>query len=456
MGKKEKGNKKNDPNHLGLGRLFAWKSSDISAGWVNLIMLNYLSIYASDTLGISVKTIGTLLLASKLVDAVTDVVAGWLIDNTHSKLGKARPYELGIFGMTLCTIGLFACPDSLTNTLKCAWIFFMYTLTFSVFGTLRTAAANPYTIRHFSNNEALIRKVASYGAIITMGASMMLSIVFPTLMGRIAVNATGWTKLVACIMIPATFIAVFRFLLCKEDPAVDAEAKNEKIGLKEIGVMFSKNKYCWLYAIIMLCYNISTNLAVGTYMFKYVVGNLDLLGIQSAFSIILLPFMFVFPAVMKKLGSMGKMITVFSVVGAVGYAICFLSGGNVVGIMLGYLLGTFATLPIAYYGALFIMNICTYNEMIGLARMDSSAGILANFATKFGGALGAYITGIILAAGGYISEAGVTTQPDSALLMIRIDYAIVPMVLVIIIGVCAFAFSKLEAKVNEFNAAKAQ
>ena len=44
----------------------------------------------------------------------------------------------------------------------------MYTLVFSIFTTLRGAANTPYTIRHFSNNPILIRKVASYGGVITM------------------------------------------------------------------------------------------------------------------------------------------------------------------------------------------------------------------------------------------------------------------------------------------------
>lgn len=36
------------------------------------------------------------------------------------------------------------------------------------------------------------------------------------------------------------------------------------------------------------------------------------------------------------------------------------------------LLGSFATLPLAYYGVLFIMNICTYNEMMGLCALAFS------------------------------------------------------------------------------------
>lgn len=160
MAKKEK---LKDPNRLGFGRLMAWKSSDISAAWVNVIMLNFLSIYASDTLGINIGTVATLLLVSKIVDGITDVVAGWLVDNTHTKWGKGRPYELGIIGMTLCTILLFAGNPAWSNAVKCGWIFCMYTLTFSIFSTLRAAAGTPYTIRHFSNNPILIRKVASYG-----------------------------------------------------------------------------------------------------------------------------------------------------------------------------------------------------------------------------------------------------------------------------------------------------
>ena len=33
-------NKKNDPNHLGFGRLMAWKSSDIAMAGLNVIVLS--------------------------------------------------------------------------------------------------------------------------------------------------------------------------------------------------------------------------------------------------------------------------------------------------------------------------------------------------------------------------------------------------------------------------------
>ena len=441
-----------DPNHLSFGRLLAFKSSDVSVAWIQVIMLNYLSIYASDTLGVGVRTVGTLLLASKIVDAFTDVFAGWLVDNTHTKWGTGRTYEPCIIGMTLCTVLLFAAKPEWSEFAKCAWIFMMYTFTFSIFSTLRAAGMNPYTIRHFSNNPVLLKKVASYGGIVTMFGSVIVSTAFPVLMSRVATTASGWTRAVLMVMIPATVIGLFRFLICKEDPSVGEGEEHAKVNLKEIFTLFAKNKYVWIYAVIMLCYNVITNLAVGTYYFKYIVGNTEQLGLLSIFGIVLLPLMLVFPVIMKKIGTMGKMLTYFCGIGVIGYLICFFSKGFVPGVLVGYLLGTFATLPIAYYSILFIMNICNYNEMIGLPRMEGSSGILSNFATKFGAAIGAWVTGFLLSLGGYISTTGeeIVAQPAAALTMIRVDFALVPAVLLVVIAVCAFAFSKLEPKAEAF------
>ena len=445
--------KAQDPNHLGFGRLLAFKSSDVVAAWVNLIALNYLSVYASDTLGISVMTVGTLLLISKIVDAFTDVFAGWLVDNTHTKLGTGRTYEPAIVGMTICTVLLFSASPEWSNFVKCAWIFCMYTFIFSIFATLRLAGYNPYTIRHFSNNTILIRKVASYGGIITMGGSILMSIGFPILMGRIATSASGWTRLLLVIMIPATLIGLLRFFLCKEDPSVTAGQKQQKVGLKELGLLFRKNKYVWFYAIIMLSYNIVTNLAVNTYYFKYIIGNTDMIGVMSAVSMVILPVMLTFPAIMKKIGSMGRMLAMFCLVGMGGYLAAFFIP-NLTGALIGGILGALATTPVAYYGILFVMNICNYNEMLGLQRMEACSSILSNFASKFGGALGAWITGLVLSVGGYISSTEAVTQPASALLAIRIDFALIPVVLLAVIGVCSLAFAKLEPKTEAYEAEK--
>lgn len=444
---KEKKQKQKDPNKLGVGRLLAWKSSDVAQAGIQAIVIGYLTLYCTDTLGINPALVGTLLLASKIIDAFTDVFAGWLVDNTHTRFGKGRTYELCIVGVTLCSIALFSASPEWSQFFKCAWIFVMYTMVFSIFTTLRGAAGTPYTIRAFSNNQVLITKVASYGGIITMAASIAINVAFPIVMSRLATSASGWTATIAIFAIPLTLIGVLRFFLIKEDPSVDAGNQYQKVSLKEIFTMFKVNKYVWLFACIMLCYNIMTAIGAGTYYFKWVIGDVSMMSLVSMFSVITLPLMFTFPAIMKKIGTMGDMVTSFCVIGIVGYVIVFFSNDWMPGVLVGGMIGAIATLPLAYYGVLFIMKCCTYNEMQGLPRMDGSSAILSNFTSKVGSALGSAITGVLLGAAGYLTGESVTVQPDSAIMMIRVLYAIVPVIALVIIAVCCKKFAVLEKQI---------
>lgn len=444
--------KKKTENHdkLGFGKLLVYKSSDVTAAGVSAIVLSYLTLYCTDTLGINPTLLGSLLMISKIFDAFTDILGGWLVDNTHTKLGKGRPYELCIIGVTVCTLGLFSARPEWSEFVKCSWIFFMYTLVFSVFTTLRSAANIPYTIRAFSNNQNVIAKVASYGGIITMAASIGISVAFPILMSKLATSAAGWTKTVAIFVIPLTIIGVMRFIFLKEDPAVDAGEQHNKISIKEIIEMLKINKYIWLYACIMLCYNVTTSLGMATYYFKWIIGNTSLISVTSMFSIVLLPLMFSFPVIMRKIGTMGDMIATFCIIGIIGYVIVFLSGAYLPGVLIGGAVGAFATLPLAYYGVLFTMKCCTYNEMKGMPRMDGSTGILSNFATKFGSAIGSALTGILLGFAGYVAGDNISVQPDSAIVMIRVLYSLLPAVFLLIILFASKAFAPLERKISKW------
>ncbi len=447
MKKKEK-----NPNHLSLGHLAIWKSSEVSAAWLNLIVLSYLSIYASDTLGLDVALLGLLLMGSKLLDAFTDIFAGWLVDNTHTKLGKGRPYEICIVGQTICTLLMFSGSTHWSTTIKCIWVVCMYTLTYSIFGTLRNAAQNVYTIRHFKNNRELVSKQAAFGGVFVMIFSIAVSVVFPIAMGQLATSAEGWRILVLIFMVPATLIGVLRFVFCKEESIETSSGTEEKVKLKDIWTLFRSNKYMWIFALIMLAYNIITNLAVSSYYYTYIVGNIGLAGVMSAVSIFILPIMMVFPALIKKIGTLGKMIFFLCWISVAGWALCFFAKDWIPGLFLGQIMGSLGTMPVMYFGSVFIMDICTYNEMNGLPRMESCSNILSNFTSKVGSAMGSWITGMMLAIGGYISsvDSEAVVQPDSALMMIRLDFAIIPLVLSLLIGLGCLAFSKLEVKAHKY------
>ena len=402
--------KKENENKLPVGKFFAWKSRDISVASITVIVTGYLSIFCTDTLGVKPAVVGMILLISKFIDVVTDFITGYLVDNTNTKLGKGRPYELSIIGSWVCSILLFSCPTGWQATVKTVWIFFMYTLVFSVFNSFLGACNNPYMIRAF--------------------------------------------KLYA---IPLTLIGLLRFIFVKEDPSIDAGSASKKINIKEVFTMFRENKYAWAYAGITGLYNLCVGMSVSTFYFKYIVGDVAKLSLVNSLSILMLPVMFVFPKLMKKM-QVSNLIELGVGIAVVGYFILFIAKANLPLLVLGNVLTSMATLPICYLGVLIIMELATYNEWKGLSRMEGSTNIISNFATKAFNGIGIGLQGIFLSAFGYVTAQGseIISQPDSVLFAIRLLYSFIPMLVYLVIIFCATRLGKLEKQLPQMEAELAE
>lgn len=65
--------------------------------------------------------------ASKVLDGISDVVFGSMIDRTHTKMGKARPWMLGAyFGCAITLIAAFSVPTTMGKTSQYVWFFITY------------------------------------------------------------------------------------------------------------------------------------------------------------------------------------------------------------------------------------------------------------------------------------------------------------------------------------------
>ena len=63
---------------------------------LNAVLATYLNVYYTDVLKLTHVWGGAFLvifpIVSKIIDAITNVVMGYIIDRTHTKEGKARPW----------------------------------------------------------------------------------------------------------------------------------------------------------------------------------------------------------------------------------------------------------------------------------------------------------------------------------------------------------------------------
>jgi len=450
--KEKKG--KNPADRLPVGKFFMWKSRDVSLAAMNTIILGYLMIFCTNSLGLKAAAVGVLLLVSKIFDGITDLFAGYIVDNTHTKLGKARPYEFCILGVWLTTLLLFFCPAGWSEFAKCAWVFTMYTLDFSIFATMLNANQTPYMIRAFSNNKIVITKVSSFGGIVSMIFAMIVSVSFPMLMKRLATSSGGWRSLILIYAVPFALIGLLRLIFVKEDPSIDAAAgQSTRINVREVLTMLGKNKYCWFFAGIMLFYQLAVGFGAGSYYFTYIIGNISKFGLVSILSVVTLPLMFIFPAMIRKM-SVAKLFILFGTISFLGYMLVYVGGSNLPLVYTGIILTVLLNLPLGYLGALVVMQLATYNEYMGLHRMEASSSAISNLASKVGGGLGTGLGGILLTAAGFISSTnGTAAQPASALNMIRMLYSILPALCTALIVFLSVLLGRLNKRMPEIEAA---
>ncbi len=84
----------NTKREKGYGlKLIGLCGGQISAG-METVVISQLTYYLTESVLMAAATVGILLMCTKFFDGFTDAVAGFLVDRTHSRWGKARPYSL--------------------------------------------------------------------------------------------------------------------------------------------------------------------------------------------------------------------------------------------------------------------------------------------------------------------------------------------------------------------------
>lgn len=440
--------KKNKEGKLGFGTLLLWNSRAVSTSIVTLL-LAFLMIYCTDTLQVPPAYVSIILVASKLLDGVTDMFAGFIVDKTKTKWGKARPYELFIVAIWVATWLLFSTPESMSMTAKLVWIFVMYALANSICYTFLNANNTPYLVRAFKSGQ--IVKLTSYGSIITMLAAVIFNMTFPALMAKIATSASGWSRLVLMFAVPMAAIGILRMLFCPEKYDVDAEQKNaEPLKVKDVFKLIKTNKYILIIALMTFVFNFVCNMGVQTYYYTYIVGNVALMGISAIAQIVALPLALFFPKLIEKFSTVKLMMAGF-IVSAVGYLLNFVAGGNVVLLAIAAIMWGAGTIPASMLSALVIIECADYNEWKGNHRMEGTMSSLVGLGAKIGAALGAGALGVLLSMVGYTGDAA--TMPSSALTMIQMLFTLVPAVLYVLVALSlkGYTLNKNLAQIREEN-----
>ena len=186
-----------------------------------------------------------------------------MIDKTHSKMGKAKPWMLyGYIGCAITLVGCFAVPVSLGNNGKYAWFFFIsYTLTNGVFYTAKNIAYPALTSLITKNSKE--RADGTYRFIFAFSTSLLIQAITVGFVDKCGGDVTAWRTVPYFYAIIGLVINTISALSVKELPEEElnegeVKADNEKYGMVQAFKLLVKNKY-----YMMIC---------GTYILQQLYG----------------------------------------------------------------------------------------------------------------------------------------------------------------------------------------
>lgn len=424
-------------NKLGYG------SGDIAGNVVYALLSSFVMIYLTDTMGMSAGIVGTLIAVSKIFDGITDIFFGSMIDKTHSKFGKARPWMLyGYVGCAITLISIFAIPVSMGSFAQYAWFFISYTLLNSVFYTANNIAYSALTALVTKNSKERVQ-MGSYRFIFAFATSLLIQSVTLKFVSVMGGGASGWRTVAIIYAIIGLIVNTISTLSVKElsdEELAEGENANEedqKYGIIEALKILIHNKYymmiCGTY-ILQQIYGAMIN--VGVYYATYVLFNENMYGVFSWFINIPLIIALLFtPSLVQKWKGMYKLNKYSYMLATVGRLLVVIAGylGSVPLMLAFTALAALGQGPWQGDMNAVIASCSEYTWLTKQKRVDGTMYSCTSLGVKIGGGLGTAIAGWLLEWSGY--NGSLAVQPDSCINMLHFMYLWIPFILDLVITI---------------------
>ena len=379
------------------------------AGMGSTICASFLSGYWTDVVGISAAVVGIIMLVSRLLDGVSDILMGAIIDKTNTRQGKAKPWVIvGSIGITVVSILLFTTPN-LSSSGKIIYGAVLYVLLYAVFGTM-CGVASPALVNLMTTDTTERFKLSAWKFasmfIVMLGMSFGLTIITGFGGGQ-----AGYTKFILLCSVVAIAGTIFCFVNIKEHQGQTVVEKKEKVSLLEFLKTIFGNKYFLLTMGIYFSVNFANGAFAGCmyYYVMYVMKNptaFAVLNIATYVPCILASI--VGPQIGQKIG-VTKMVIICNVLMIIAIALIIFNPTNLVYVGILFALSGLFNGPACAVLDLYNAMAVDYGAYTtGVARPAVySAG--TSVGIKIGTGLGGAVFSFVLAAIGFNGLADVQT-----------------------------------------------
>ena len=449
-----------------LSEKIGYGLGDMSSSMFWKIFSYYLPVFYSDVFGLKPSHAATLLLITKLYDAVSDPFMGLLADRTRSRWGRYRPWLLWM-ALPFAVIGIlsFYVPDA-GYSFKHVYAYVMYILMMTVY----TAVNVPYgamlgVVSDDSTEKSVFSSFRMFFAYLGSFAAMGIFWLFERSIAG-TVNASGrvvrgvgdadplkWTAVVAIIAVCCALLFLLCFLLTREHVKPQGRT-GVSVSMKEDLRNLLHNRPWWLLlgagigqllflslrggaAAYYFANLLSTNIFLTCALFLSIGEIAQMLGVVLAVPL------------SSRLGKRNSFLGILLIMAALSCCIFFLPEGKA-GIWMLVVLQVLICLAAGVGSPLIWSMFADVADWSELRFGNNSTGLIfssSSMAQKLGGAFGGFLLLIILGASGY--DSSLPAQAHGTLLSIKALMSIVPAAGALLGALCLIFYPLNSEKMGE-------
>ena len=369
------------------------------------LMIGEVTYFATNSLGIAAAAISIGVAIKTAIDALTDLVMGTIVDSTHTRWGKARPWILASIPMWITLILVFLAPRALMSDMGLVvYITVFATLHSAIFSTMTNIAYETNIKRSIVKEENRIKTLTIIGVVFAIG-SLGLQVALPAIINAFHGSQQGFVILVLIVGVFGIVTSLISFMICKEYTeeelasfgGYDAKEAIEKVPIGTFLKSVLKNKYLMMYTVINFLYMLvmMSSFTTGQYYFQYVYGDLSVFSIVMALSVVEMPVFFFIPKLCKKFGT-AKVVQTSIVFAMIGVVLRLIMPSLLLIQMIGYLFVSLPNILVACVGSQINYECMEYGRYKTGVIAEAMYSSFVSFAQKMATSLSSVIIGLIL------------------------------------------------------------
>ncbi len=442
----------------------------LMTGWMPDYTATFFADFAFKGKGFDADTmasaISMVFFVAGIIGAICELVIGYLVDNTRTKLGKVKPWiGFGVIPLSIIAMLVFVAPNTNNQTVAIAWMFIIYSLytAFSCavespsncFGSL--CSPNPSERSSAISIASFLRSVGQSGGMVVI---LVVGLVMKAVMGEQQfknAEAQGLDLIISTAICALGLILFVMIFFTNNQERVPFT--QEKVSLKDAVKVVFTHKNLLMVSLTKLCgFGRGVYGTVSLYIAIYLLGSKDLklalllpMGIGTAVGTLLVNI------VLKKF-STKKTFILFCLYGASSLSILFLVSKGIgfnstliiPFLILNFFCGlqhgnTNVTPNIMIADCVDEIEFKTGKRQEGLAY--AGYGLFSKVASAFTKALGPWL---LYTWSGYLASTNANvayaTQTDATLNKILMIYTIIPAIFVILQAVPIFFYDMVGEK----------